>query len=81
MWARELLGAYRAQPYSLDRSEDKWHKRNMAELASVISAIWPVLLGIGGLIVLLSKYDLRLAVLEDKVRTIFDLINERNKNS
>lgn len=51
----------------------------MADLASVISAIWPVLLGIGGLIVLLSKYDLRIAVLEDKVKTLFDLWNTKDK--
>lgn len=51
----------------------------MAEIAGVISAIWPVLLGIGGLIVLLSKYDLRIAVLEDKVKTLFDLHNKKDK--
>jgi hypothetical protein len=40
---------------------------------------WPVILAIITLIIVLAKLDLRVAVLEDKVKTIFDLIN-RNKS-
>ena len=31
------------------------------------------------LIIVLSKLDLRVAVLEDKIKTLFDLINKRNE--
>jgi hypothetical protein len=42
---------------------------------------WPVLLGIITLIVVLSKLDLRVAVLEEKVKSAFDLINKmKDKN-
>jgi len=37
---------------------------------------WPILLALITLIIVLSKLDLRVAVLEEKVRTLFDLINK-----
>ena len=40
---------------------------------------WPVLLGVITLIIVLSKLDLRVAVLEEKVKTAFDLLNKRDK--
>jgi hypothetical protein len=39
---------------------------------------WPILLAIITLIIVLSKIDLRVAVLEEKVRTLFELWNKRN---
>jgi len=36
---------------------------------------WPILLAIITLIIVLAKLDLRVAVLEEKVKTAFDLIN------
>jgi len=42
---------------------------------------WPVLLGLVTLIIVLSKLDLRVAVLEEKVKSAFDLINKiKDKN-
>ena len=38
---------------------------------------WPILLAIITLIIVLSKIDLRVAVLEEKVRTLFELWNKR----
>ena len=37
---------------------------------------WPVLLALITLIIVLAKLDLRVAVLEEKVRTAFELINK-----
>jgi hypothetical protein len=37
---------------------------------------WPVLLALVTLIIVLAKLDLRVAVLEEKIRTAFDLINK-----
>jgi hypothetical protein len=38
---------------------------------------WPVLFAIVTLIIVLSKLDLRVAVLEDKIKTLFDLVNRK----
>lgn len=38
---------------------------------------WPILLAIITLIIVLSKLDLRVAVLEEKVKTLFDLLNKK----
>lgn len=40
---------------------------------------WPIILALVTLIIVLSKLDLRVAVLEEKVRTLFDLINKKEK--
>lgn len=38
---------------------------------------WPILLALITLIIVLSKIDLRVAVIEEKVRALFDLWNKR----
>lgn len=38
---------------------------------------WPMLLALITLIIVLAKLDLRVAVLEEKVRALFDLINKK----
>jgi hypothetical protein len=40
---------------------------------------WPLLLAIVTLIIVLSKLDLRVAVLEEKVRALFELWNKKNE--
>jgi hypothetical protein len=41
--------------------------------------LWPVFLAFVTLVVILAKADNRIAVLEEKVRTLFDLINKERK--
>lgn len=43
----------------------------------LLAKAWPILLAIITLIIVLSKLDLRVAVLEEKVKTLFDLINKK----
>ena len=43
----------------------------------LIMKAWPILLGIITLIIVLSKLDLRVAVVEEKLKAVFDLINKR----
>lgn len=43
----------------------------------LIMKAWPILLGIITLIIVLSKLDLRVAVLEEKVKSVFELINKK----
>lgn len=40
---------------------------------------WPIILALVTLIIVLSKLDLRVAVLEEKVKTLFELLNKRDK--
>lgn len=49
------------------------------DLFDLIAKAWPILLALITLIIVLSKLDLRVAVLEDKIRTLFDLINRDRK--
>lgn len=42
----------------------------------ILTKAWPILLAIITLIIVLSKLDLRVAVLEEKMRTLFELFNK-----
>jgi hypothetical protein len=46
------------------------------ELFEIFTRAWPVILALITLIIVLSKLDLRVAVLEDKIKTLFDLLNK-----
>lgn len=43
----------------------------------ILMKIWPVLFALVTLIIVLSKLDLRVAVLEEKVKAVFDLLNKK----
>jgi len=47
------------------------------ELFEIFTRAWPVILALITLIIVLSKLDLRVAVLEDKMKTLFDLLNKK----
>ena len=38
---------------------------------------WPIMLAIITLIIVLAKLDLRVAVMEEKVKTLFELFNKK----
>jgi len=46
------------------------------DLIDNIMKLWPVFLAFVTLVVVLAKADNRISVLEEKVRTLFDLINK-----
>jgi hypothetical protein len=46
------------------------------EIVELFLKAWPVLLGLVTLIIVLSKLDLRVAVLEEKVKSAFEIINK-----
>ena len=46
------------------------------EIVELFLKAWPVLLGIITLIVVLSKLDLRVAVLEEKMKSAFEILNK-----
>ena len=50
------------------------------DIFEIFTRAWPIILAIITRIIVLSKLDLRVAVLEDKIKTIFDLINKGNKS-
>ena len=47
------------------------------EVFELLSKGWPILLALITLIIVLSKLDLRVAVLEEKIKTLFELINKK----
>ena len=49
------------------------------ELFDLLAKGWPILLALITLIIVLSKLDLRVAVLEEKVKTLFEMWNKRDK--
>lgn len=40
---------------------------------------WPMILALITLIIVLSKLDLRVAVLEEKIKTLFEIFNRKEK--
>jgi len=48
------------------------------ELFEIFTRAWPVILALITLIIVLSKLDLRVAVLEDKIKTLFELLNKKS---
>jgi hypothetical protein len=49
------------------------------DVFEVFTRAWPVILALITLIIVLSKLDLRVAVLEEKVKSLFDLTNKGRK--
>ena len=47
------------------------------DVVELLIKAWPVLFAIITLIIVLSKLDLRVAVLEEKVKALFDLVNRK----
>jgi len=47
-------------------------------MIDTISALWPIFLGIVTLVIVLAKMHTDIEVLRDKVKTLFDLWNNRS---
>jgi hypothetical protein len=43
----------------------------------LIGQLWPLVLAFISLVIILAKMDVRLAVVEEKVKTLFELWNSR----
>jgi hypothetical protein len=50
-----------------------------ATFLDFFSAFWPVIVSAVGLIIVLSKMHNKIEVIEEKIRTLFELFNQRNK--
>ena len=48
-------------------------------IIEILSTIWPILLGIITLIIVLAKMHGDIVVLKEKVKSLFDLWNSKNK--
>tara|TARA_R110000851_G_scaffold134428_2_gene269724 strand:+ start:83 stop:244 length:162 start_codon:yes stop_codon:yes gene_type:complete len=46
---------------------------------AMLSQIWPIIIGIIGLIIILAKMHFSIEVLKEKVKTLFDLHNSEKK--
>jgi hypothetical protein len=47
------------------------------ETVELLIKAWPIFLGFITLVVLLAKMDNRLAVVEEKIKTLFELFNKK----
>jgi len=47
------------------------------DFLELLSKAWPILLAIITLIIVLAKLDLRVAVLEEKIKTLFEMWNKK----
>jgi len=47
------------------------------DIFEIFTRAWPVILALITLIIVLSKLDLRVAVLEEKIKALFDLVNKK----
>jgi hypothetical protein len=45
----------------------------------VISSVWPVFVGVISLVIVLAKMHSSIQVLDDKVKVLFDLFNNRDR--
>lgn len=48
------------------------------DMFEMFTRAWPMILALITLIIVLSKLDLRVAVLEEKVKALFDLLNKKS---
>ena len=44
----------------------------------LVNTLWPIAVGVGGLIVILAKMHTQITVLEEKVRVLYELWNDKD---
>jgi hypothetical protein len=49
----------------------------MMETVDILAKIWPLLVGFVTLVIVLAKMDNKVSVLEEKVKTLFELYNKK----
>jgi hypothetical protein len=50
----------------------------MMDTLDILAKLWPLLLAFVSLVIVLAKLDNRVAVLEEKVKVLFELYNKKN---
>jgi hypothetical protein len=50
----------------------------MMDTLDILAKLWPLLLAFVTLVIVLAKLDNRVAVLEEKVKVLFDLYNKKS---
>ena len=47
------------------------------DTVELLAKIWPMLIGFITLVIVLAKMDVRLGMVEEKIKTLFDLWNKK----
>jgi len=47
------------------------------DMVDVLAKIWPMVIGFVALVIALAKMEVRISVLEDKVKSLFELWNKK----
>jgi len=45
---------------------------------NAVGTVWPIFLGFIGLVIVLARMHTDIEVLKDKIKTLFDLFNDKN---
>ena len=48
------------------------------DTVELLAKIWPMVIGFITLVIVLAKMDVRIGMIEEKVKTLFELWNKRN---
>ena len=51
----------------------------MGEITTLINTLWPIVFGFITLVIVLAKMHTAIEVLQEKVKTLFDLHNKKDK--
>tara|TARA_R100001591_G_scaffold60680_1_gene70359 strand:+ start:324 stop:482 length:159 start_codon:yes stop_codon:yes gene_type:complete len=51
----------------------------MGEITTLINTLWPIVLGFITLVIVLAKMHTSIEVLQEKVKVLFELHNEKEK--
>ena len=51
----------------------------MGEITTLINTLWPIVLGLITLVIVLAKMHTSIEVLQEKVKVLFELHNEKEK--
>ncbi len=53
---------------------------NQKDILDIINILWPILVGIVGLVIVLAKMHTSIEVLQEKVKVLYELWNDKNNN-
>lgn len=58
-------------------SQGEGHKLEMETVIPVVNTIWPILVAFVGLVIVLAKMHASIHTLQEKVKVLFDLHNQK----
>ena len=57
---------------------NKGYNKTMEEIVTVISSLWPIVVGFVTLVIVLAKMHTSIEVLQEKVKALFEIVNKNS---